>query len=111
MSSTTSGESRPDFDRPLAAFLDHPDLPLADVLTSRDVRQACTKHHVVFGIARNVIFTPCLTLWAMLSRVVSIDKSCAAACVQVSVLRQAQSQPKWSEDTGVFCRARAGMRH
>jgi putative transposase len=109
MSSTTSGESRPDFDRPLAAFLDHPDLPLAEVLTSQDVRQACTKHSVVFGLARNVIFTPCLTLWAMLSRVVSIDKSCAAACVQVSVLRQALSQPKWSEDTGVFCRARARM--
>jgi putative transposase len=109
MSSTPSGESRPDFDRPLAAFLDHPDLPLADVLTSRDVRQACVKHQVVFGVARNVLFTPCLTLWAMLSSVVSIDKSCAAACVQVSVLLLALSRPKWSEDTGVFCRARSRM--
>lgn len=109
MPSTTSGESRTDFDRPLAAFLDHPDLPLADVLTSAHVRQACTKHSVVFGVARNVIFTPCLTLWAMLSSVVSIDKACAAACVQVSVLLLALSRPKWSEDTGVFCRARSRM--
>jgi putative transposase len=109
MSSTTSGEPRKEFDRPLAAFLDHPDLPLADVLTTRDVDQACTKHHVVFGVARNVIFTPCLTLWAILSWVVSFDKSCAAACVQVSALLLALSRPKWSEDTGVFCRARTHL--
>jgi putative transposase len=109
MSSTASGESRKEFDRPLAAFLDHPDLPLADVLTNQDVRQACTKHSVVFGLARNVLFTPCLTLWTMLSSVVGSDKSCAAACVRVSVLLLALSRPRWSEDAGVFCRARARM--
>jgi putative transposase len=109
MSSTTSGDARTDFDRPLAAFLDHPDLPLSDVLSSEHVRQTFTKHHVVFGVAHNVLFTPCMTLWAMLSTVVFSDKSCAAACARVSVLLLALSRPKWSEDTGVFCRARARM--
>jgi putative transposase len=109
MSSTASGESRKEFDRPLGAFLDHPDLPLPDVLTAQDVRQACTKHSVVFGLARNVVFTPCVTLWAMLCSVTGIDKSCAAACVRVSVLLVALARPRWSEDTGVFCRARARM--
>jgi putative transposase len=109
MSSTTSGDSRKEFDRPLAPFLDHPDLPLANVLTTQDVRQACTKHSVVFGVARNVLFTPWLTLWTMLSSVVCSDKSCAAACARVSVLLLALSRPRWSEDTGVFCRARARM--
>ena len=109
MSSATSGDFRQDFDRPLASFLDHPDLPLSDVLSSEHVRQAFTRHHVLFGLARNVIFTPCVTLWAMLCSVISADKSCAAACVRVSVLLLALSRPKWSEDTGVFCRARARM--
>jgi putative transposase len=109
MSSTAPGDCRTDFDRPLAAFLDHPDLPLSDVFTCEHVRQACHKHHVVFGVARNVIFTPFVTLWAVLSGVVSFDKSCAAACVRVSVLLLALSRPKWSEDTGVFCRARSRL--
>lgn len=109
MFSTTSSDSRQDFDRPFAAFLDHPDLPLAEVLTAEHVHQACTKHHVLFGIARNVLFTPFVTLWAVLSTVVSADKSCAAACARVSVLLLALSRPKWSEDTGVFCRARARL--
>jgi hypothetical protein len=109
MSSANSGDSRQDFDRPIGAFLDHPELPLSDVITSEHVRQAFTKHHVLFGLASNVVFTPCVTLWAMLCSVTGIDKSCAAACVRVSVLLLALSRPKWSEDTGVFCRARARM--
>jgi hypothetical protein len=109
MSSTKSGDARADFDRPLAPFLDHPDLPLSAVFTAQDVRQAFTKHNVLFGNARNVLFTPCLTLWTMLSTALFSDKSCAAACARVSVLLLALSRPKWSQDTGVFCRARARM--
>ena len=110
MSTTTSSASRLDFDRPLAAFLDHPDLPLSDVLTSEHVRLACDKHGVLFGLARNSIFNPCLTLWAMLSTVVSCDKSCAAVCARVAVLLLALARPVWSQDTGVFCRARTRLR-
>src|SRR5271170_715989 len=93
MSSTTSGDSCKEFDRPLAPFLDHPDLPLANVLTAQDVRLACSKHKVVFGTARNVIFIPGLTLWTMLSSAIGADKSCAAACARVSVLLVALSRP------------------
>jgi len=109
MSIATSGDCRQGFDRPLAPFLDHPDLPLANVFTAEHVRTTGTKHHALFGFARNVIFTTGVTLWAVLCSVVSADKSCAAACVRVSVLLLALSRPKWSEDTGVFCRARARL--
>ena len=48
MSSANSGDSRQDFDRPIGAFLDHPELSVLTI-TSEHVRQAFTKHHVLFG--------------------------------------------------------------
>src|SRR5206468_1872896 len=64
---------------------------------------------VHFGTAHNSIFTPVLTAWAWLSQVVFADKSTAAACARVSVLLLALSRPRWSEDTGVYCRARSHL--
>src|SRR5438105_12414545 len=109
MPSTPGADSRPVFDRPLAGFLDHPDLPLPGLLTGQHVQQALDKHHVGFGTAHNTTFTPVLTVWAWLSQVVFPDKSTAAACARVSVLLLALSRPRWSEDTGVYCRARARL--
>ena len=109
MSSTTSSDSRQDFARPFAPFLDHPDLPLGDLVNSEHAQQACNKHGVNFGTARNAIFTPFLTLWALLISVISDDKSGPAACARVSVLLLSLSRRVWSEDTGVYCRARARL--
>jgi putative transposase len=106
---TTPAQPQPAFDQPLAGFLDHPDLPLPGLLTDQHVQHVCDKHHVHFGTARNSIFTPALTVWAWLSQVLFADKSTAAACARVSVLLLALSRPRWSEDTGVYCRARARL--
>ena len=86
MPSTTSAAARPAFDKPLAPFLDHPDLPLPGLLSSTEVEQTFERHGVHFGTAHNSIFTPVLTAWAWLSQVVFADKSTAAACARVSVL-------------------------
>jgi hypothetical protein len=110
MSSTNPAAARPAFDRPGAAFLEHPELPLAgSPLCTEHVQQVFKRHGILFGLARNAIFTPLLTLWACLGRVVFPDKSTAAACARVSVLLLALSRPPWSEDTGVFCRARCHL--
>ena len=109
MSSTAATEHRPPLACPLAPFLDHPDLPLAGALTTADVHRLFAAHAVHFGSAHNSIFTPALTLWAWLSQVVFPDKSTAAACVRVGVLLLALSRPRFSEDTGVLCRARARL--
>jgi hypothetical protein len=109
MSSTTTDGSRPGFDLPLAALLCRPELPLADVLTTQHVEQAFDRHQVSFGTAHNSILSPAVTLWAWLSQVIFADKSCAAACARVGVLLLALSRPKWSEDTGCYCRARARL--
>ena len=106
---TTPVQLQPAFDRPLAGFLDHPDLPLPGLLTDQHVQQVFEKHHVHFGTAHNSLFTPAVTLWAWLSQVLFADKSTAAACARVSVLLLALSRPRWSEDTGVYCRARARL--
>jgi hypothetical protein len=106
MPSTDSSDSRTVFDRPLVCFLDHPDLPFADALTSEHVVQTAKRHGVSFGTAANSIFTPMLTLWAWLGQVVFSDKSCVAACARVGVLLAALGRPNWSQDTGVYCRAR-----
>jgi putative transposase len=109
MSCTTSPEHRPAFDRPLAGFLDHPELPFADVLTDQHVGEAFARHSVHFGTAHNSIFTPALTLWAWLAQVVGADKSCAAACARVGVLLLALARPRCSEDTAAYCRSRARL--
>ncbi len=109
MSSTATTDSRPGLPSPTAGFLDHPDLPLPGLLTEQHAEQAFDKHSVRFGTAHNAIFTPKLTLWTWLSQVIFSDKSTAAACVRVSVLLLALSRPRWSEDTGVYCRARSRL--
>ena len=34
---------------PLAPFVQHPDLPLGELLTTDDLQQALDQHHVAFG--------------------------------------------------------------
>jgi hypothetical protein len=109
MSCTPAACDRPGFDRTLAPLLCQDSLPFADVLRPEHVQQACDRHGVRFGCARNSILNPALTLWAWLSQVVCADKSTAAACVRVSVLLLALGRPKWSEDTGCYCRARSRL--
>src|SRR5688572_383898 len=109
MPSTASATPRPAFDRPLAGFVDHPDLPLHGLLSSADVQQACDRHAAHFGRAHNSLFSPALTLWAWLAQALFADKSAACACARVTVLLLALARPKWSEDTGTYCRARARL--
>jgi putative transposase len=109
MSSTAQTVSRPVLPGPSAAFLEHPDLPLTGLLNEQHVQQAFDKHSVCFGTAHNSIFTPRLTVWAWLSQVIFPDKSTAAACARVAVLLLALSRPRWSQDTGVYCRARSHL--
>jgi hypothetical protein len=109
MPSTATARQRPVLDNPFAGFLDHPDLPLPGLITQQHAQAAFDQHAIHFGAAHNSIFSPVLTLWACLGQVVFADKSTAAACARVTVLLLALSRPRWSEDTGVFCRARARL--
>ena len=94
---------------PLAPFVQHPDLPLGELLTAADVQQALEEHHVRFGDTTKAVFTPAILLWTWLWQCLSRARSCGAAVLRTSVLLAALKLPPWSEDTGTYCRARAKL--
>lgn len=94
---------------PLAPFVQHPDLPLGELLTVADVQQMLDQHHVDFGDSARAVFTPAILLWTWLWQCLSQARSCGAAVFRTSVLLAALKLPPWSEDTGVYCRARVKL--
>ena len=111
MPSYSPDQHRPDGDRVLAPFLQHPQLPFADVLTGDDVRQALADQGVHFGTRRTAVYTPALTLWGWLSQGVHHDKACLAAALRVAVLLLALGRPPGDCNSGTYCRARAKLPH
>jgi putative transposase len=105
---STSHGRHQQFQSALAPFLTAEGLPLADVLTARDVEQACADEQVDFGTSARSLWTPALTLWTFLSQVLNKDKSCRAAVARVVVLLALSRDPK-SLDTADYCRARAKL--
>jgi hypothetical protein len=91
---------------PLAPFVDHPELPLGQLLTAADIEQALAEHQVAFGDTAKAVFTPAILLWTWLWQCLSKARSCGAAVIRTSVLLAALDLPSWSEDTGTYCRAR-----
>jgi hypothetical protein len=94
---------------PLAPFVQHPDLPLGELLSVADVQQTLEQHHVHFGDTAGAVFTPAILLWTWVWQCLSRARSCSAAVFRTSVLLAALKLPPWSEDTGTYCRARAKL--
>lgn len=97
----------PGFEQTLGAFLTDPGLPFAQVLPAAEVEQVFAEAGVDFGTSSRAVYTPAITLWAMLSQVVDSSKSCSAAVLRVATLLVALGRNPCSEDTGAYCRARA----
>ncbi len=97
------------FQAVLAPFLTDEGLPFADVLTAQDVQEAFDAEGISSAGATGSIFTPALILWALLSQVLSPDKSCRAAVLRILVLLVALERGPCSTDTAAYCRARAKM--
>jgi hypothetical protein len=55
------------FRHTLAPFLQGDGLPLAEVLTAAEIKQAFADEQVSFGQTRRSFWTPALTLWAVLA--------------------------------------------
>lgn len=70
MAFSTSARSLPErFGLILAALLQKPGLPFADVLPEEDIQAAFEEQGALFGQDDDGIYTPALTLWAFLSQV------------------------------------------
>lgn len=94
---------------PLAPFVQHPELPLGELLSPAEVHQALDQHHVHFGDTAPAVFTPALLLWTWRWQCLSRARSGGAAVLRTSVLLAALRLPAWSEDTGTYFRARAKL--
>ena len=95
-------------------------LPFADALTSAQMQQAFDAEGVSFGGADRyasagpadddgIVYTPAVTLWAMLSQALCPDirRACVAAVQRVAVSCALSGREVSSTNTGGYCRARA----
>ena len=95
----------------LSSFLQHDNLPFADVLEADRIQQAFEDEQACFAEEEDAVYTPAVTLWAFLSQVLhkGEQRSCVAAVARVMTLLVALGKKPCAEDTGAYCRARARL--
>ena len=87
MSFRTSTASLPRrFDLVRRSLLQAPGLPFADTLSAEQIQHAFDAEDVHFGDDDEVVYTPAVTLWAMLSQMLftAEQRSCLAAVTRVA---------------------------
>jgi len=84
-------------------------LPLCEVLDSSLFAEAFQEDKVVFGIADEDVFTPAITLWAMVSQFLfkQEGRSCKAAAGRVVSLLAQIAGRVVAQNAGNYCRAKA----
>jgi hypothetical protein len=89
-------------------MLQRDDLPLSEVINDQQWQAVFDRHEVDFGNHPDVVFTPVLTLWALISQVFFKDenRSCKAAVDRVAAWWAAVKNRLVSSNTGAYCRAR-----
>jgi hypothetical protein len=98
------------FDLVRQSLLQAPGLPFADALSAEQIRHAFDAEDVRFGDDDDeVVYTPAVTLWAMLSQMLFTgeQRSCSAAVVRVAAFYAMLGREVCSTNTGAYCRARA----
>ena len=101
----SSYSQRPTFATVLRSFGSDEGLPFADVLTEKDIEQACKEEKVSFGGGQHDVYTPAVTLWAFLSQCLNASKCCVAAVARILVLRVALDLPPCAAGSGAYCKA------
>jgi hypothetical protein len=83
-------------------------LPFAEALTPEQIEQAFVAEGVSFGSSADAVYTPAITLWAMLSQALftGAQRACVAAVLRVASYYALLGRPV-STNTGAYCRARA----
>jgi hypothetical protein len=84
-------------------------LPLAEVLDGNRWQEIFEAHDIDFGQDEDAIYTPAITLWAMISQVFfqAEMRSCKAAVGRIASLWATIGKIVCSTNTGAYCRARA----
>src|SRR5580704_7658995 len=84
-------------------FLQDGELPFSNLLTEGVVAQALTAFNVCW---LDRIYSPLVTLWVFLSRVLSADHSCRAAVARLIAHLISRGEKPCSAQTGAYCQAR-----
>ena len=97
------------FDLVRRSLLQAPGLPFADALSVEQIQHAFDAEDVHFGDDDDaVVYTPPVTLWAMLSQMLFTgeQRSCLAAVVRVAAFYALLGREVCGTNTGAYCRAR-----
>lgn len=78
-------------------------LPFQDLLPESTIQAALEAEKISY---RQRLFDPFVTLWAFLSQVLDIDKSCANAVSRVIAWLARENTPIPSDDASAYCQAR-----
>ena len=97
------------FDLIKNSLLQHEDLPLADVIDCDCWQAVFDEHEIDFGSGEDSIYTPAITLWALISQAFfkAEMRSCKAAVGRVAALWATLGEKVCCTNTGAYCRARA----
>jgi putative transposase len=98
------------FDLVRRSLLQAPGLPFAGTLSAEQIQHAFDAENVHFGDDDDeAVYTPAVTLWAMLSQMLftAEQRSCLAAVVRVAAFYALLGREVCSTNTGAYCRARA----
>jgi len=84
------------------------ELPLADVMDGTIFEQVFEEYEINFGTEEDAVYTPAMTLWALLSQVffAGEQRSCKAAVIRVATLWATLGRRVCDANTGAYCRAR-----
>ena len=90
-------------------MLQSDELPLAEVIDGDQWQAVFDQHQIEFGNEPDAIYTPALTLWALISQAFfkAEMRSCLAAVARVSAWWAARGRVVSQTNTGAYCRARA----
>ena len=91
------------------SMLQSSELPLADVLDGDQWQETFEAHEIDFGNDEDSIYTPAITLWALISQAFFKGemRSCKAAVGRVASLWATRGKTVCDTNTGAYCRARA----
>ena len=84
------------------------DCPLRSLLSDQRIAEVLKNEGIVFGEDDDSVYTPVITLWALLSQVFfkQEQRSCLAAVVRIAALWLTLGRTVSSTNTGAYCRAR-----
>lgn len=104
--SSSFGSSK--FDLIKDSMLQANDLPLSEVVDTDQWQEIFDKHEINFGSDQDSVYTPAITLWALISQAFFKGemRSCKAAVGRVAALWATGGKKVCSTNTGAYCRAR-----